>query len=242
MTLAKRFILSGELAYGQKFLSIMLTEISSHNFQFYQGIRSCVFFKGLEFSFFQSYRGVRKGENLVPVLFTLVLNDLQIFLSENNNTGINLKMSDNDLSTYIKIFILLYADDTAIFGTDEVSFQNNLNIFVEYSKIWKLDINFDKTKILVFGSRTDFNFKLGENTIAICIEFTYLGIILTKNRSFFIKLGNIMLTRLERLYKFYTKEHVILIFPLICSCFYLITLFYLLLYTTVKSGDLKISR
>ena len=83
-------------------------------------------------------------------------------------------MLDDDLSTYIKICILLYADDTAIFGTDEVSFQNNLNIFVEYCKIWKLDINFDQTKILDFGSRTDFNFKLGENTIATCNECTYL--------------------------------------------------------------------
>ena len=49
-----------------------------------------------------------------------------------------------------------------------------------------------------------------------------------------------MLTRLEKLYIFYIKEHVILIFPLICNCIYLITLFYPLLYTNVKSGDLKI--
>ena len=84
-------------------------------------------------------------------------------------------MSDDDLSTYIKIFVLLYADDTVIFGTDEVSFQNNLNAFFEYSQIWKLDINFDKTKILVFGTRNDdrFNFKLGKNTIAICNDFKY---------------------------------------------------------------------
>ena len=47
----------------------------------------------------------------------------------------------------------------------------------------------------------------------------------------FIMLGNIMLTRLERLYIFYIKEHEILIFPLICNCLYLITLFYLLLHT-----------
>ena len=45
-------------------------------------------------------------------------------------------MSDDDLSTYIKIFVLLYADDTVIFGTDEVSFQNYLNASFEYSQIW----------------------------------------------------------------------------------------------------------
>ena len=81
---------------------------------------------------------------------------------------------------------MLYADDTVIFGTDEVSFQNNLNAFFEYLQIWKLDINFDKTKILVFGTCNDdrFNFKLGENTIAVCNDFKYLGVVFTKSRSF----------------------------------------------------------
>ena len=36
------------------------------------------------------------------VLFALFLNDLESFLSENNCSGINLKMSNDDLSTYIK--------------------------------------------------------------------------------------------------------------------------------------------
>ena len=47
--------------------------------------------------------------------------------------------------------------------------------------------NFDKTKILVFGTRNDdrFNFKLGENTIAVCNDFKYLGVVFTKSRSFY---------------------------------------------------------
>ena len=70
-------------------------------------------------------------------------------------------MPTDNISTYIKLFVLLYADDTVIFGTDEVSFQYNLNVFYEYSKAWKLDINFDKTKIMIFGTRNEekYNFK-----------------------------------------------------------------------------------
>ena len=96
-------------------------------------------------------------------------------------------MPTDNISTYIKLFVLLYADDTVIFGTDEVSFQYNLNVFYEYSKAWKLDINFDKTKIMIFGTRNDekYNFKLGENKISICKEFKYLGVIFSKNRSFY---------------------------------------------------------
>ncbi|MCU7801540.1 MAG: hypothetical protein KZQ70_15755, partial [gamma proteobacterium symbiont of Lucinoma myriamae] len=62
----------------------------------------------------------------------------------------------------------------------------NLNAFFEYSKIWKLDVNFSKTKVLIFGTRNDdrFDFKLGENKITICKDFKYLGITFTKSRSF----------------------------------------------------------
>lgn len=82
--------------------------------------------------------------------------------------------------------MLLYADDTVIFGVDETNFQKNLDIFYEYSKMWKLDINYDKTRILIFGTRNDdhFHFKIGEKTISICKEFKYLGVIFTKSRSF----------------------------------------------------------
>ena len=62
-----------------------------------------------------------------------------------------------------------------------------------------------------------------------------------KQKFLFYKARKHMLTSLERLYSFYTKEHVILIFPLICSCIYLITLFYPLLYTPVNSGDYYLS-
>ena len=62
-----------------------------------------------------------------------------------------------------------------------------MNVFYEYSKAWKLDINFDKTKIMIFGTRNDekYNFKLGENKISTCKEFKYLGVIFSKNRSFY---------------------------------------------------------
>ena len=73
-----------------------------------------------------------------------------------------------------------------IFGTDETEFQNNLNAFYEYSNMWRLDINYDKPKILIFGTRNDdrFDFKVDENKIQICKEFKYLGTVFTKSRNF----------------------------------------------------------
>ena len=128
-----------------------------------------------------------QNENLSPVLSALFLNDLESFLNQNSCNGIDLEIPDEPISRYIKMFVLLYADDTIIFGTNEEHFQDNLNIFYEYSKTWKLEINFDKTKILIFGTRNDdkYEFRLGKNIISICEEFKYLGVIFTKSRSFY---------------------------------------------------------
>ena len=95
-----------------------------------------------------------------------------------------------DLYFYLfKLLVLLNddADDTVIFGTDETSFQKNLDIFYECAKMWKLDIYYVKTKIMIFGMRNDgrFSFKMGERKISICMEFKYLGVVFTKSRSFF---------------------------------------------------------
>ena len=95
-------------------------------------------FAGEQSSFFQSYCGVRQGENLSPVLFALFLNDLDDYLEQHNCNGINIESSDQEISIYLKLLVLLYADDTVIFGTDAVAFQESLNHFYEYTRLWKL--------------------------------------------------------------------------------------------------------
>ena len=56
--------------------------------------------------------------------------------------------------------MLLYVDNTVVFGTDVKEFQNNLDMFYEYSEVWHLSINFDQTKIMIFGTRQDQRFIL----------------------------------------------------------------------------------
>jgi len=61
---------------------------------------------------------IRQGENLSPFLSALYLNDLDEYLETNNIK--KLEKLDNlafeHLNTYIRLFILLYADDTVIFS------------------------------------------------------------------------------------------------------------------------------
>ena len=50
----------------------------------------------------------------------------------------------------IKLFLLLYADDIAIFGKTPEELQKTLNILEEYCSRWKLTVNKNKMKIVVF--------------------------------------------------------------------------------------------
>ena len=88
----------------------------------YQNIKSCIVFSGNQSNFFQSYCGVRQGENLSPALFSLFLNDLENYLHANDCSGIPIDYTDEDITAYLKLLVLLYADDTVIFGTDPHSF------------------------------------------------------------------------------------------------------------------------
>ena len=156
-------------------------------YNMYQNIKSCVFHSGQQSDFFHSHCGVRQGENLSPILFSLFLNDFDDYLQNSSCSGINLNMLENNIESYLKLLTLLCADDTVVFGTDPESFQENINIFYEYSRLWNLNVNLNKTKILIFGMRNTRNceFKLGDHKIDICEEFKYLGTVFTRQRSFY---------------------------------------------------------
>lgn len=84
----------------------------------YENAKSCVK-QGCKLSeYFYSNVGVRQGENLFPVLFSLFLNDLVEFLSHsydglsNIYNAAHIFLDNDDISVYLKLYLLLYADDT----------------------------------------------------------------------------------------------------------------------------------
>ena len=82
----------------------------------YKGIKSCVSYNGEQSSsFFSSFRGVRQGENVSPVLFALFLNDLESFLCSKSCNGVNFEFQYDDITLCLKLLVLLYADDTVGF-------------------------------------------------------------------------------------------------------------------------------
>ena len=87
---------------------------------------------------------------------------------------------------FLKLLILLYADDTIIFSDNKDDFQKGLDAFHEYCQMWKLQVNYDKTNIIVFNARNinTFAFKIGEHAIEVTDKYKYLGTLLFKSGSF----------------------------------------------------------
>ena len=124
----------------------------------YKNIKSCVLVNGNRTDFFISnVLGVRQGANLSPLLFHLFLkNDLEDFFKHNNDSGIecNQHQLDDTLMFFLKIFIYLYADDTAILSYSAEGLQKALLVYSEYCDLWKLKINHTKSKIVIFFKET----------------------------------------------------------------------------------------
>ena len=157
-------------------------------YNMYDNIKSCVKFNEEQTSFFKCNNGVRQGENLSPLLFAMYLNDLESFILSADVEPINLEYQNDEVLVYLKLLLLLYADDTVIFSDNEENFRKSLDSFYEYCLMWKLRVNFDKTKIIIFNKQyttgIPIQFKLGEHEIEVIEKYKYLGTLFYKTGSF----------------------------------------------------------
>ncbi|KAK6196333.1 hypothetical protein SNE40_001576 [Patella caerulea] len=155
----------------------------------YLNIKSCIIHNNEKSNFFPCEIGVRQGENLSPILFSLFLNDLQEYLENKNITGIRIVTDDleSELEIYIKIFVLLYADDTILLADNPCDLQTLLTNFDQYCDKWNLKINIQKTKVLIFSSgiiAINQKFYLKNDEVEIVSYYKYLGVIFQRSRSF----------------------------------------------------------
>ena len=113
-------------------------------------------------------------------MFAMFLEDLELFLQDPNHSGIQI----DDLM----IVILLFADDQIIFGDSPLDLQCKLNRLKEYCDSWGLEVNCNKTKIMVFrkrgGLRDDEKWNYGEDDIEIVNDFNYLGTVFNYTGNF----------------------------------------------------------
>jgi hypothetical protein len=143
----------------------------------YNNIKSRIVYNDSVSNVFPCLNGVRQGENLFPFLFALYLNDLDHFLTSKNAQGVKSISEDfeKDLQIYVKLFTILYADDTVLLAESAEELQSELNYFYEYCEKWNLKVNTNKSKVMVFSKGRLPNFKMNNMELEIVSEFIYLG-------------------------------------------------------------------
>ena len=87
----------------------------------------------------------------------------------------------------LKVFALLYADDTIVLAENEKELQLALDSVHEYCTLYNLTVNTSKTKIIVF-SRGKVKrypiFSYGDDIIEVVSEYVYLGVTMNYNNEF----------------------------------------------------------
>ena len=110
----------------------------------YDSLLSCVRANGEYSDFFDCPVGVRQGCVLSPTIFSLFINQLANYITETGRHGIQL------LSGLVELFILLFADDVALLATTPYGLQNQLNSLKACCDRLHMEVNRDKTKVMVF--------------------------------------------------------------------------------------------
>ena len=151
----------------------------------YSQVKSCVLLNGQKSDFFITNKGVRQGENLSPLLFALFVNDIEEYMLANGCSYVNI---DNEaLDNYIKLLVLMYADDTILIADSKENLQKAITCMETYCDKWKLIVNENKTKVMIFSKikMTKNNRFMYKGIELVQVDtFRYLGLIINFNGSF----------------------------------------------------------
>ena len=102
---------------------------------------------------------------------------------------------DNMIDAYIKLLVLMYADDTIIMSSTKEGLQKAINQMCRYCKTWNLKMNSDKTKVTVFGQQKremkNHTFFCNGQELETVQSFKYLGIVFSCNGSYKVALEDL---------------------------------------------------
>ena len=126
--------------------------------------------------------GTEQGHPMSPELFKIFIHDL--------STELNRLTTTNAPSLGgLTVNHLLWANDLVLLALDATALQILLNILRSFVDIWELEINTDKTNIMVFNTsgkilKESKTFSIGNTTISSVKTYCYLGITFSLTGSF----------------------------------------------------------
>ena len=138
--------------------------------RWYKNVTVRVRVNDVESAWFESKVGVRQGDTLSPLLFNIFINGIVDKVKE---SGLGVKIGRETLS------VLLFADDMVLVGNNEVELGNLVNKVKQYCDKWQLEVNVNKTKVVVVskdGSEVA-KVKYGQSELECVSKYCYLGMV-----------------------------------------------------------------
>ena len=147
----------------------------------YACVKCCVHSASGYTEYFECFQGLKQGCSASPTLFSFLINELASHIITNGVHGIQLSHDA------IELFLLMFADDLSLLSFSPVGLQGQLNNLHRFSAIYGLQVNLDKTKIIVFRnggylSRSEQWF-YGQHRIDVVNTYRYLGLDFTTRLS-----------------------------------------------------------
>ena len=145
----------------------------------YQSTTNSLIYKEYLTPIFNSDIGVKQGDCLSAVLFILYINDLPTAFRFNGSNPITIENTP--------INCLKYADDLIIMSTSASGLQKCIDQLAIYCEKWKLQVNFKKTKIVIFNRQGSlikkYKFLFNSTAIESINEYKYLGFLFSNSTS-----------------------------------------------------------
>ena len=144
----------------------------------YDNLKTQVYSNGYLGDIFNISIGTRQGCNLSPTLLNLFINDLPSILHKADCDPVTMHSE--------RISILMYADDMILMSRSQKGLEKSLKIVEIYCKKWQLNINEDKTKILIFNCNkyADVTVRINGKKLELVKSYNYLGLLFTNSGSF----------------------------------------------------------
>lgn len=118
---------------------------------------------------FTSNCGVKQGDVLSPTLFNLFINGL--------NDELNISSTNPIKLGNLNISSLMYADDIILLSESQEGLQKALDTLNNFCISWKLNVNKQKSKIVIFNSngKSHINqFKIDNEIIETVKSYCYI--------------------------------------------------------------------
>ena len=146
--------------------------------------------------------GVKQGCVLSPIYFSIYLSDLPSIFDQSCDPVI---FGANTLNC------VMYADDLVLLSQSAHGLQNSLDKLHEYCSKWKLSVNIEKNKVMIFNKSgrllPNYSFHFDTTNIKLCNEYSYLGIVFTPSGSFTKAINVLIIIIIINIYMALYKEH-----------------------------------